>query len=68
MTLANMQKGDPLAVYKSMNQVDMFLGITMNNIRVAFLAFVVSILTPVETAFIIMRNGVMLELFQSFMS
>jgi uncharacterized membrane protein SpoIIM required for sporulation len=67
MTLANIHKGDPLAVYKSMNQVDMFLGITMNNIKVAFLAFVLGILTPVGTAFIIMRNGVMLGTFQSFM-
>lgn len=68
MTLANIHKGDPLAVYKSMNQVDMFLGITMNNIKVAFLAFVLGILTPVGTGFIIMKNGVMLGTFQSFMA
>lgn len=68
MTLANMHKGDPLAVYKSMNQMDMFLGITLNNIRVAFVAFVLGILTPVGTGFIIMKNGVMLGVFQSFMA
>lgn len=68
MTLANMHKGDPLAVYKSMNQVEMFLGITLNNVRVAFVAFLLGILTPVGTGFIIMKNGIMLGTFQSFMA
>lgn len=68
MSLSNIQKGDPLAVYKSMNQVDMFLGITLNNIRVSFFAFVLGILTPVGTGFIIMKNGVMLGTFHSFLA
>jgi uncharacterized membrane protein SpoIIM required for sporulation len=68
MTLSNIQSGDPLAVYKSMNQVDMFLGITLNNIRVAFLAFALGILTPLGTGWIMFRNGVMLGTFQSFLA
>ena len=68
MTLSNMAHGDPLAVYKSMNQTDMFLGITINNIRVSFLAFVFGLLSPVGSGFIIMRNGVMLGTFQSFLA
>lgn len=68
MTLDNIQKGDPLAVYKSMNQVDMFLGITFNNIRVSFIAFVMGILTPIGTGFIMLKNGVMLGTFQSFLA
>jgi uncharacterized membrane protein SpoIIM required for sporulation len=68
MTMANMGKGDPLAVYKSMNQVDMFLGITLNNIRVSFLAFALGILTPIGVGFVLMRNGVMLGTFQAFMA
>ncbi len=68
MSLANIQKGDPLAVYKSMNQVDMFLGITLNNIRVSFIAFVMGLLTPVGTGFMIMRNGVMLGTFHAFLA
>jgi uncharacterized membrane protein SpoIIM required for sporulation len=68
MSLSNIQKGDPLAVYKSMNQVDMFLGITLNNIKVSFLAFAMGLLTPIGTGFIIMQNGVMLGTFQSFLA
>ncbi|HET6556848.1 MAG TPA: stage II sporulation protein M [Prolixibacteraceae bacterium] len=68
MSLENIQKGDPLAVYKSMNQVDMFLGITVNNIRVSFIAFVMGIFTSVGTAFIMLRNGIMLGTFHSFLA
>jgi len=68
MTLSNIDKGDPLAVYKSMNQVDMFLGITLNNIKVSFMAFAMGILSPIGVAFILMRNGVMLGTFQWFLA
>ena len=40
MTLANIEKGDPMAVYKEMGALNMFLGITINNITVALYAFV----------------------------
>src|SRR5688500_14606754 len=36
MTKANIEKGDPMAVYKEAHQVQMFLGITFNNLMVAF--------------------------------
>jgi len=68
MSLSNIQKGDPLAVYKSMNQVDMFLGITLNNIKVSFFAFVMGILTPIVTGFIMLKNGVMLGTFHAFLA
>ena len=68
MSLSNIQKGDPLAVYKNMNQVDMFLGITLNNIRVSFFAFVMGIFTPLGTGFIILKNGVLLGTFHSFLA
>jgi uncharacterized membrane protein SpoIIM required for sporulation len=68
MSLANIQKGDPLAVYKSMNQVDMFLGITVNNIRVSFMAFAMGIFTPIGAGFIMLKNGVMLGTFHSFLA
>lgn len=68
MSLENIQKGDPLAVYKSMNQVDMFLGITVNNIRVSFIAFVMGVFTSIGTGFIMLRNGVMLGTFHSFLA
>ena len=68
MSLSNIHKGDPLAVYKSMNQVDMFLGITLNNIKVSFMAFAMGIFTPIGAGFIMMKNGVMLGTFHSFLA
>jgi len=65
-TLANIESGDPMAVYKKMNQVDMFLGITVNNIRVAITAFVAGIFLGVGTLLVLMYNGVMLGSFQYF--
>lgn len=44
----------------------MFMGITMNNIYVSFIAFVMGLLTSFGTGFIIFRNGVMLGAFQTF--
>jgi len=68
MSLSNIEKGDPLAVYKSMNQVDMFLGITLNNIKVSFMAFAMGIFSPLGTGFVMLQNGVMLGTFHSFLA
>ena len=66
MTLENIDKGDPMAVYKKMNGVDMFLGITFNNIRVSFFAFMMGLIFSFGTVWILMRNGIMLGAFQYF--
>ncbi|WP_194777334.1 stage II sporulation protein M [Pararhodonellum marinum] len=66
MTLENIEKEDPMAVYKKMGQVDMFLGITINNIRVALLAFVFGVLLSIGALFILMNNAIMLGSFQYF--
>jgi len=66
MTKDNIAQGDPMAVYKKAHEVDMFLGITINNVRVALLAFVSGALYAVGTVFIILYNGVMLGSFQTF--
>lgn len=63
MTLANIEQGDPMAVYKGEAAVDMFLGITLNNVRVAFLAFAAGIVGSVGTAYMLFTNGVMLGAF-----
>lgn len=63
MTLANIEKGDPLAVYKQANELDMFLGITLNNIRVSFIAFAMGMVFSVGAGFVLFRNGVMLGAF-----
>ena len=66
MTIANIESGDPLAVYGSQRQMDMFLGITMNNIRVSFFAFVFGLLTAIGTGYILIMNGIMIGSFLQF--
>lgn len=66
MTIENIEKGDPMAVYKKMNGVDMFLGITFNNIRVSFLAFIAGIFFAFGTGYLLFTNGVMLGAFEYF--
>ncbi len=66
MTMANIEKGDPMAVYKEMGALNMFLGITINNITVALYAFVYGLFLSLGTIFIIMRNAIMLGSFQYF--
>ena len=66
MTLDNIEKGDPMAVYKQIGEMNMFLGITINNIRVALLAFSFGVFFSLGTLFILMRNAIMLGSFQYF--
>ncbi len=66
MTLSNIEKGDPMAVYKEQGELNMFLGITINNIRVALYAFIFGIIFSVGSLMIIMRNAIMLGSFQYF--
>jgi len=66
MTEANIEKGDPMAVYKQMQEAQMFLGITFNNIKVAFLCFAAGIFVSIGTVLMLFYNGVMLGAFQTF--
>ncbi|MDX5436830.1 MAG: stage II sporulation protein M, partial [Pontibacter sp.] len=66
MTLENIRKGDPMAVYKGEGETEMFLYITFNNIKVAFLAFVLGVFFSVGTFWVLFHNGVMLGAFQYF--
>ncbi|BAO74322.1 stage II sporulation protein M [Winogradskyella sp. PG-2] len=66
MTLENIEKGDPMGVYKQQGEFNMFLGITLNNIKVALFAFGYGILLGVGTLYIMMQNGIMLGSFQYF--
>lgn len=63
MTLSNIERGDPMAVYKQMREMDMALAITFNNVRVAFLAFAAGLLASVGTAFMLLQNGIMVGAF-----
>ena len=66
MTLMNIANDDPMAVYKSSDEGVMFWGITINNIRVSFFAFISGIFTSIATAYLLISNGIMLGSFQYF--
>ena len=66
MTLENIANNDPMAVYKKMGEMNMFLGITVNNIKVALFAFVLGIFLGVGTLYMLMQNAVMIGSFQYF--
>ncbi len=65
-TLDNIEKGNPMGIYESRSEFQMFFYITFNNIRVSFIAFVLGIFTPIAVGFILFYNGVMLGSFQTF--
>jgi uncharacterized membrane protein SpoIIM required for sporulation len=65
-TLENIKKDDPLAIYASQGQADMFLGITYNNVKVAFVAFALGLAYSMGTILILFNNGIMLGAFQYF--
>lgn len=64
MTEENIRNGDPMGVYGDSPQVSMFFQITINNIRVAFFAFVGGILFTLGTYWVLLQNGIMLGTFQ----
>jgi uncharacterized membrane protein SpoIIM required for sporulation len=66
MTKENIENGDPMAVYKQQHQVDMFLGITLNNLRVAFRTYVLGVFFSIGTLIILLFNGIMVGCFQFF--
>ncbi|MFV0467664.1 MAG: stage II sporulation protein M [Dysgonomonas sp.] len=66
MTNDNIANNDPMAVYKQADSGSMFVGITINNIKVAFFAFIYGIFLSIGTAYILIYNGVMLGVFQAF--
>lgn len=66
MTEENIQSGDPMKVYKDMNEFDMFFAITFNNLRVSFLMLIFGIFFGLGTAYFIIYNGIMIGAFQYF--
>lgn len=66
MTLENIAKGEPMAVYGGSSEVPMFLSITLNNVMVSFYCFVMGLLTSFGTGYILLNNGIMVGAFQTF--
>lgn len=65
-TLANIEKGDPMAIYKDDKMAGMFFGITINNIMVAARTFILSLFFGFGTILAMVYNGIMLGVFQYF--
>ncbi len=66
MTIANIKKGDPMAVYKSGGELPSFLAITINNIKVAIFAFIYGLFLGLGTLRMLIQNAIMLGAFQYF--
>ncbi|MDR3260695.1 MAG: stage II sporulation protein M [Tannerella sp.] len=66
MTLQNIRDGHPMGVYDSMSPLPMFFMITINNIKVAFVVFILGLLTGFGTGMALFSNGVMIGAFQTF--
>lgn len=66
MTLQNIANGEPMAVYNGDPESDMFSMITLNNVKVSFITFVLGVFTSIGTGFVLFQNGVMLGSFQTF--
>jgi uncharacterized membrane protein SpoIIM required for sporulation len=66
MTIENIEKGEPMAVYKSGSNIGSFLGITINNIRVGIMAFALGVIFSIGTVYVLFSNGIMLGAFITF--
>lgn len=66
MTLDNIAKGDPVAVYKSGSNWGSFIGITLNNLKVGAYSYFFGIFGGFGTFYILLQNCIMLGSFQYF--
>jgi uncharacterized membrane protein SpoIIM required for sporulation len=66
MTDKNIESGDPMAVYKDADVLNMFLQIATNNLLVAFKAFIFGLLFALGSLGILLYNGIMVGAFQYY--
>jgi uncharacterized membrane protein SpoIIM required for sporulation len=66
MTDENIAKGDPMGVYKDEAEDTMFLRITVNNIQVSFITFIMGVLASIGTILVIIKNAIMVGAFQQY--
>ncbi|MDG5799522.1 stage II sporulation protein M [Marinilabiliaceae bacterium ANBcel2] len=66
MTIENIERGEPFGVYDTLSPFLMFVMITGNNIYVSFVVFLFGLFTPVGTAIILIKNGIMVGAFITF--
>ena len=63
MSIANIERGNPAGVYEGGSMFGSAMVITVNNVRVAFLAFVFGLFFSVGTGYILFSNGIMIGAF-----
>lgn len=66
MTLENIRRGRPTDVYGTAPEVEMFLFIAYNNVRVALTTFALGATAGLGTLYLLFRNAVMVGSFQYF--
>jgi uncharacterized membrane protein SpoIIM required for sporulation len=66
MSLENIKKGNPMAVYGSGSNWGSFIGITMNNLYVGARCYLYGIFGGIGTFYIFLQNSLMLGSFQYF--
>lgn len=66
MTLENIEKGNPVAVYKGGSNWGSAFGITFNNLKVGLTSFILGVFGGVGTIYALFQNCVMLGSFQYF--
>jgi len=64
MTKQNIADGKPMNVYASQGEMETFLMILVNNLRVVFATFFLGVFTSIGSIVIMMFNGVMVGVFQ----
>ncbi len=65
-TIDNIEKGDPMAVYKQSDRLEMFIMIASNNLRVSLIVFIAGLLFSYGSIAIMIMNGIMLGVFMYF--
>lgn len=65
-TMRNIKDGNPMGIYGSEREVNMFFGITINNMVVGIIYFLKGLLTPFFTIYSTIMTGVMDGCFTTF--
>lgn len=66
LTHRNIDNNDPFAIYRSMNEPDLFFSIALNNVYVALRCFVMGIFLILGSVYFILYTGIMLGSFHYF--
>lgn len=65
-TIANIESGNPMGVYKDEGQLSMFYRIAVNNLTVSLYVFLFGLFASYGALVLMVRNGVMLGVFMYF--